>query len=481
MTVTLGAQGMKFAIGLGSTMVLARLLSPKDYGLLAMVAVITGFVAVLRDGGLSIATVQRASITEGQVSTLFWINAMLGVLLALFIAAISPLVSWFYKDGSLTWVTVAMGFPFILSGLTVQHQALLQRQMRFGTIAGIELASLVLSAGIGIIAAASGMGYWALVIMANAFSLSMCALVLVFCRWTPGRPQRGAGIRSMLRFGGALTVNNLFNSFGGNADKLLLGKFETAGILGLYTRAQTLMLQPLMQFMPAVQNVVLPVLSRLADNRERMRAVFLDLLRVTAFACSFMTVYIVVDSDWLVRAFLGPKWMEAGAILRLFAGPAFVIPLNALCVLSLTVQGKTGALLRWGLMNNAITILAVVAGLPWGARGVAAGLSIASVGILAPLLIYLTSKAGPAGVRDIWSAIGPAVITCVAGCVLLYIVRTQSAIDDAVVGLPLFFFLNVAFHALVMAASPSGRRAFTNLRGMLSTFRNPRVALQEAT
>ena len=481
MTVTLGAQAMKFIIGLASTMVLARLLTPKDYGLLAMVAVITGFVAVLRDGGLSVATVQRANITEGQVSTLFWINVTLGVSLALFVAAISPLVAWFYKDGSLAWVTVAMGFPFVLSGLTVQHQALLQRQMRFGTLAGIELASLILSAGVGIIAAASGLRYWSLVIMANAFSLSMCALVLVFCRWMPGRPQRGGGIRSMLRFGGALTTNNLFNSLGGNADKLLLGKFETAGILGLYTRAQTLMLQPLMQFMPAVQNVVLPVLSRLAENRARMRAVFLDLLRVTAFACSFMTVYLVVNADWLVRVFLGPKWIDAGIILRLFAGPAFVIPLNALCVLSLTVQGKTGWLLRWGVMNNAITILAVVAGLPWGARGVAAGLSIASVVILAPLLIYLTSRAGPAGVRDIWSAIGPAVGTCITGCALLYIVRTQSGIDHAGVGLSLFFFVNLAFHAAVMTASPSGRRAFANLRGMLSTFRNPRVTLQEAT
>jgi PST family polysaccharide transporter len=374
-----------------------------------------------------------------------------------------------------------MGFPFVLSGLTVQHQALLQRQMRFGTIAAIELASLVLSAGIGIIAAAIGLRYWALVIMANAFSLFMCALVLVFCRWRPGPPQRGGGVRSMLRFGGALTTNNLFNSFGGNADKLLLGKFETAGILGLYSRAQTLMLQPLMQFMPAVQNVVLPVLSRLAEERDRMRSVFLDLLRVTAFVCSFMTVYIVVDADWLVRAFLGPRWMEAGAILRLFAGPAFVIPLNALCVLTLTVQGKTGSLLRWGVMNNAITILAVAAGLPWGARGVAAGLSIASVVILAPLLIYLTSNAGPAGLRDIWSTILPAVATCIAGCALLYIVRTQSRIEQAVIGLPLFFFVNLLFHAGAMTALPSGRRAFANLRGMVSTFRNPRVALQEAT
>jgi O-antigen/teichoic acid export membrane protein len=468
-TVTLGAQGVKFLIALGSTMILARLLSPTDYGLLAMVAVITGFVAVLRDGGLSIATIQRADISAAQVSTLFWINVTLGTGLALFVAAISPAVAWFYDQPSLKWVTVAMGIPFILSGLTVQHQALLQRQMRFGVIAVIEVTSLVLSAGVGIIAAARGWGYWALVIMANAFSLSILVLVLWFCRWIPGRPVRHSGVRSMLRFGGVLTANNLFNSFGGSADKLLLGKFYAAGIVGLYTRAQTLMLQPLIQFMPAVQNVVVPVLSRLAAKPQSLRAVFINLLEVTAFACSFMTVFLVVNADWLVWVFLGPKWMEAADILRLMAGPAFVIPLNALCVISLTVQSKSGSLLRWGLVNNAITVLAILAGLSWGPVGVAAALSIAALSILTPLLIYMTAKAGPASLKDAWYAVLPAVGACLLGCGILFFSRRAIGLHNPLLGLPVLFLINCVFHACSLAILPSGRRTVRSVRAVISS------------
>lgn len=475
-TITVGAQGLKFLIALGSTMVLARLLSPADYGLLAMVAVITGFASVLRDGGLSIATIQQSAITEEQISTLFWVNVSLGLSLTILIAVLSPVVAWFYHNPALERVTVAMAFPFLLSGLTVQHQALLQRQMRFGAVASTEVLSLALSAGFGILAAAAGWGYWSLVIMANAYSLLMLIFVVFFVRWTPQKPVRGSGVRSMLQFGGVLTMNNLFNSFGGSADKLLLGQAYAADVVGLYTRAQTLMLQPLIQFMPAVQNVVLPVLSRLADRPPRLRSVFLKLVEVTAFGCSFMTVYLVVGGDWLVAVFLGPKWAAAGTILRLLAGPAFVIPLNALCVLSLTVQGKSTPLLTWGILNNALTILAIFIGVEWGPQGVAAALTVVALFILSPLLYYITANAGPATLRDIAGSVFPAVVTGAAACLLFALLRDVANMRTPLLGLPLLFVLNCGFYFAVMAVLPSGRRALTGLREIRSTLRSVRYA-----
>jgi len=188
--VTLGAQAIKFFIGLGVTMIMARLLTPKDYGLVAMVGGLTGLVAVFRDGGLSTATVQRADITEAQISTLFWINVALGTGTAMVLALLSPFVAWFYNDSSLVWIVVALAVPFILSGLTAQLQALLQRQMRFKAIAFIEIASLIISAGIGIMAAAAGWGSWALVTMTIASVATNTALVFFFCRWRPSRPVR---------------------------------------------------------------------------------------------------------------------------------------------------------------------------------------------------------------------------------------------------------------------------------------------------
>ena len=469
--VTLGAQALKFFIGLGSTMVLARLLTPKDYGVLAMVGVITGFVGVLRDGGLSIATIQRADINEAQISTLFWINAALGLVLAVIVAALSPVVAWFYNDRSLTWVTLAMAVPFVLGGLTVQHQALLQRQMRFRAMAGIEIAALVISAGVGILASAAGWGYWALATMAITFSLANAILVLLFCRWKPGPPVRGSGVRPMLKFGGVLTLSSFFDSLGGSADKLLLGKFYAAEALGIYTRAQTLMLQPLTQFMPAVQKVALPAMSRLAEKPEKLRRVFLDLLQVTAFACSFMTVYLVTSADWLVWVFLGPQWLEAADILRLLAAPALVIPLNTLCVVSLMVQSKSTALMRWGVLKNAFIVFAVFVGLLWGAKGVAAALSIVSLGILMTALNFMTAKAGPASLKEIWCAIGPGIASCALGCGVLYFVRYEFGLHNPFLGLLVLFLINCLFHALIMSSLPSGKKALASVRSLIPSFR----------
>lgn len=479
--VTLGAQALKFLIGLGSTMILARLLSPKDYGVLAMVGVFTGFVAVLRDGGLSIATIQRADINEAQISTLFWINTTLGLALAVLVAAISPVVAWFYNDSALLRVTLAMALPFILGGLTVQHQALLQRQMRFRIVAGIEIASLAISAGVGILAAAVGWGYWALVTMTIAFWLANSILVLCFCRWKPGRPVRGSGVRSMLKFGGVLTVNNLFNCLGGSADKLLLGKFFAVNVLGLYTRAQNLMLQPLTQLMPPVQNVALPLLSRLAEKPEQLRRVFLDLLRVTAFACSFMVVYLVASANWLIWAFLGPQWADAADILRLLAAPAFVIPLNTLCVVSLMAQSKSTALIRWGVLKNTLTVLVILVGLPWGAKGVAAALSICSLCLLGPILNYITAKAGPASLAEIWCAIGPGIGSCASGCAVLIFVRHEFGPQNRLLGLILLFLANCLFHALILGILPSGKKALASVISIISSLRPVRPGAPEPT
>ena len=479
--VTLGAQALKFFIGLGATIILARLLSVKDYGMLAMVGVITGFVGLLRDGGLGIATVQGAAINSEQISTLFWINATLGVVLAVIVASISPVVAWFYNDSELLAVTVAMAVPFILGGLTVQHQALLQRQMRFKTISGIEIANVVISAGVGIGAATAGWGYWSLVIMSISYGLVNSILVLWLCPWRPNRPAFGSGVREMLKFGGVLTLNNLFDCLGGSVDKLLLGKFYTADSLGLYTRAQALMLQPLTQLMPAVQNVMLPAMSRLMENPKQFRIVFLEMLQMGAFACSFMAAFLVVNADWLIGVLLGPKWGEATDILRLLAGPAFFIPIGALCLTSLTAQSKSNEIMLWGMLKNIIIVIAVLLGLPWGVTGVAASLSITAVLLLFPILNYFTAKAGPATLKEIWFVIGVGVGLCLAACAAMFFLRYVLGLHSPFLGLLFMFLVNSMFHAAAMWLIPSGRKAIENLMSLASCFRTTRSQTTGAT
>jgi len=166
--VTMAAQAARFLLQMGSTIVLTRLLTPQDFALIAMVTAATGFVMIFKDMDLSMETVQKAEINHAQISTLFWINVGLSLCIMVVIAALGPAIGWFYGEPRLTWITLAMAGAFIFGGFTIQHQALLRRQMYFGTWAIIEIVAMLNGVVAAILSAWYGAGYWALVIMRAA-------------------------------------------------------------------------------------------------------------------------------------------------------------------------------------------------------------------------------------------------------------------------------------------------------------------------
>lgn len=201
------AQGAKFVLQTGTMMVLARLLSPEDFGLQGMVLVVTGFLGLFRDAGLGMATIQRHEVTQEQISTLFWINVAVGAIIAAVCAALAPVVATFYHEPRLYWVVVVSGMAFLFNGLAAQHCALLQRAMRFVTQAKIDVVSLAVSSAVGVFMGLVGCRYWSLVGMAVTGPLVMMVLLWIAVRWVPGPPRRGCGLRSMLHFGGLATCN----------------------------------------------------------------------------------------------------------------------------------------------------------------------------------------------------------------------------------------------------------------------------------
>lgn len=214
---TFGAQGFGFILNVASVAILARLLTPHDFGLVAMVTAVTGLLAMFKDAGLSMATVQQETVTHEQVSTLFWVNVALSLVLMLLVAALSPWIAAFYHEPKLQTITLAIAGMFIFDGLSVQHQALLRRQMQFGILAKIQIFSSVLGIAAAISAALMGAGYWALLIQTASAQSVSAALTWGYARWVPGRPQRGVGALAMLKFGGYLTGFNFVNYFARNA------------------------------------------------------------------------------------------------------------------------------------------------------------------------------------------------------------------------------------------------------------------------
>src|SRR5215467_8601099 len=269
------AQAANFLFRIGSLMILARLLGPQDFGLVGMATAFTGVLNLFRDFGLSTASVQRENVTEEQISALFWINVLMGLLLAGLALIFAPVVVHVYHEPRLLQITMILASGFVFNALGVQHSAQLQRHLRFTALAVINVGSLVVSTVVGMTFAKLGFGYWALVAMTVTLPAVSTIGVWIAAAWIPGMPRRGAGIRSMIRFGGTLTLNGLVVYLAYNMEKVLLGRFWGAEALGLYGRAYQLANLPVQQLYSSISTVALPTMCRIQDDVERLRRSFL--------------------------------------------------------------------------------------------------------------------------------------------------------------------------------------------------------------
>lgn len=365
------AQGASFILRIGSLMVLARLLDPKDFGLVGMVTVVTGVFSLFKDAGLSMATVQRATITNEQVSTLFWINMLVGAILGLLSLAIAPILVSFYQEPRLFWVTAALATGFLFNAAGVQHSALLQRQMRFTTLSAIEIISLVASVAVGIGMAIGGYGYWALVGMAVILPAVSSVCLWLLATWVPGAPHRGVGISSMIRFGGTATLNSLVVYIAYNLEKVLLGRFWGAEALGMYGRAYQLISIPTENLNSASGGVAFAALSRLQGEPHRFKNYFLKGYSVVLALTLPITIACALFANDIILIFLGPKWSDAIPIFQLLTPTILVFALINPMWWLLSSLGLLGRSLKIALVLAPLVIASYVIGLPYGPTGVA--------------------------------------------------------------------------------------------------------------
>jgi len=365
------AQAANFLLRVGSLMVLARLLEPEDFGLVGMVTAATGVLSLFKDFGLSTVTVQRATITDEQISTLFWLNMLVGAILGAISLAIAPVIAAFYNEPRLFWVTVAFSAGFLFNAASVQHSALLQRQMRFTAISAIEILSLLVSITVGISMAVGGFGYWALVGMTVTLPTVSAVCVWLTTMWIPGFPRREVGIRSMIRFSGAVTLNGLITYMAYNVDKVLLGRFWGAAALGIYGRAYQLINIPTDNLNSAIGGVAFSALSRLQDDPNRLKNYFLKGYSLAVALTLPITIACATFANDIILIILGPKWKDTVIIFRLLAPTILVFALiNPLGWLLFSI-GMVGRSLKIALVLAFLVISAFSMGLPYGPSGVA--------------------------------------------------------------------------------------------------------------
>ncbi len=384
--VTLSSQAIKFVLQTGSTMVLARQLTPEDFGLIAMVMAVTGLVAMFKDAGLSMATVQRADINQGQVSTLFWVNVALSTLVMLVLAALAPVIAWFYGEPRLLGIALTLAAISIFGGLAGQHQALLRRQMRFRDLAIIEILSMITGITTAILMAVAGFGYWSLVGLTAAAAIANCALVWAFSGWRPGRPVRGSGVRPMIRFGAGLTLGSFFSHVGDQFPYILIGYSLGSGPLALYERAYRLLIMPLTRMLPAIAGVAIPALSRVQNDPVRQRRIVRKLIPLVVSVSVPVSVIGIVLAPEIILFMLGSQWVESATLFACLAPLAAAQPISAVVIWLLLTSGRTDILLRFHATNAVLIAISILVGLRYGLVGAALAVSLVGVLVSAPIL-----------------------------------------------------------------------------------------------
>ena len=466
--VTMVSQGLRFLITMTGTVVLARLLNPQDYGLIGMAGTVMGFIALFKDLGLDAATIQRSHVSSSQLNTLFYINVSLGAVITLLTAAIAPAVAWFYGEPRLNLITTVSAVGFFLNGFVVQHEAILRRRMRFSALATIELASLIFGSAVAIVLALHHAGYWALVASQLAQVSTRSLAFWLVTDWRPGWPTPFAGVRSMLAFGGNFTGFSIINYFARNLDDILIGRYWGPLELGLYSRAYQLLLLPIDQINSPVSAVTIPTLSRLADSPDRYRRVYLRVLEKVAMLTMPLMAFMVVTADWIVHLMFGAGWSGVSPIFFLLGIVGFIQPIGHTGGWLYLTQDRTKDMLHWGLIGGTINIVSIVAGLPWGATGVAASYSLCGLIIVSPLMFWFLGRRGPIRTTDFYRTLTPSVcaVICVLAALLLF--RKWTSVSHVATGILVAFAITACVSLTVFFLFRSGRTALRDVLTLVS-------------
>lgn len=371
--VTLMGQGTRLVVQVVSVVVLARLLTPHDYGLITMVLVIVGVGEIFRDFGLSTAAIQAPTLSRAQRDNLFWLNGLIGFVLTAVVVLLAPLIAAIFHQDELVGLARLCAGTFLLNGFATQYRASLIRSLRFGSVVIADVVGPIVALIVAVTCALNGLGYWSLAAQQLAQAGTVLVLVAALAGWLPGRPRRGTGMGHFVHFGWNMVSTQLVNYAGNNTDSIVLGLTVGPSGLGLYSRAFSLLKTPLNQVLTPVTNVAIPVLARVQDANAAFSAyvlrgqVLLGYTLVAGLALAASCARPVVDIAF------GPEWAGLAPLLSLIAIAGMFQVLTFVANWVYVSRGLTGSLFRFTVVSVMIKVTCILIGSRWGVVGVAAG------------------------------------------------------------------------------------------------------------
>jgi PST family polysaccharide transporter len=386
--VSVAARGVNAFVQIGSVLFLARLLSPEDYGLVAMVTAVTGFAPILIDLGTRDAIVQRPRVSRGEVSALFWTTIAIGMVFTTLTALCGPVIARFYGEPRLTAIVLASSFTFVACALSVQHYSLMRRNLMFQELAFVDVISNVLSATTAVAAALLGAGYWALVVRPIATPTFLAVGVWIRCRWLPGKPEFSAGVKESVRFGLNITGYCLTDFAGRSSDRVAIGYRTGASGLGQYQNAMFVYDNLLDVLVYPLHGVAVASLSKLRDDLGELRRAWGKALSMVAFFAMPAFGLLASTSQDVVVVLLGSKWESAGLLLSVLAFRGIPHSIERTLGWLHVTAGRSDRWMKWGLFATAVQVAGVLAGLPFGPFGIAVAYVATMFLLFVPALAY---------------------------------------------------------------------------------------------
>jgi PST family polysaccharide transporter len=392
--VTVFAQGIAFAVQMLGTVVLARLLTPRDFG---FVTIATTFSLLLGNFGLNgftEAVLQVEAITERLASNLFWFNLVAGAVLSGAFAFAGAWIARFYGAPPVRQICVGLAFSIFLGSLSIIHLALLKRAMYFGPISVQDVISRVVSVGGAVLLGWKGYGYWALVAGTVLQALYVSASAWWMCRWTPRLPTSAPETGKTIYFALNTYAHFVVSYFAKNLDNILLGWRFGAISLGLYKKAYDLFVLPTSQLLSPMSPVVVSTLSRLKKDPAEYNRWFLRGLSVLALIGMVIGADLTLIGKDVIRLVLGPQWDVTGRIFTYFGpGIGLMLIYNTHSWMHLSL-GQADRWLRWGLVEVGVTVSLFLLALSRGPAGIAVAWTVSYAILTIPALWYAGGRAG---------------------------------------------------------------------------------------
>ncbi len=380
-------QGGKLALQFVSVVVLARLLTPQDFGLVGLAGVFINFLSLFEDLGLTNATIQNRELTQERTSALFWINTIVAVSLTAICCACAPFVAGFYEEPRLTMIVVVSSLGILMTGISNQHAALLQRRLEMKSLAYREIAGRVCSLGTAVVCALCGMGYWSLVFAGLAGGLSRTVLIWHYSKWTPSLVSLSHG-KQGLRFGLGIAGSNLMNYISRNTDTMLIGKFHPAAFVGYYSKAYQMVQLPIQNVRQPITSVALSALSKLQDDPVRFRNYYRKIMGVLAILSMAPMAFVTAASEECVAVFLGQQWMPACTTFMILSFGAIIRPTAFATGLTMIASGRSGHYFLLGLSDAVLLVAVIACTAPIGIEAVALGYAVYGYAMAVPRMAW---------------------------------------------------------------------------------------------